>query len=156
MQGVSLELVSLFLADFMGGTDLWEGLLWLHANNLTTWVSRDSKVGKHVPRNQPYLDFADVGANAAVHSVEGDGVELALIQVDHWQLVGLVRGSQRSSQGKLELVPEPLSWGAGVGTRVDWTGVIFLERIAIRERLEAHKEVCLEKTLSGILSPSDQ
>lgn len=46
--------------------------------------------------------------------MESDGVELALVQVDRRQLVGLVRGSQWTPQGKLELVPEPLGWGAGV------------------------------------------
>lgn len=78
--------------------------------------------------------------------MESDGVELALVQVDRRQLVGLVRGSQRTPQGKLELVPEPLGWGAGVGTGVDRTGVLFLEGIAIGERLETHKAICLEKT----------
>lgn len=78
--------------------------------------------------------------------MESDGVELALVQVDHRQLVDLVRRGQRSAQGKLELVPEPLRWGAGVGTGVDRTGVIFLEGIAVRERLETHKEIRLEKT----------
>lgn len=95
---------------------------------------------------QPYLDFADVGANAAVHSMKSDGVELALVQVDHWQLVGLVRGSQRSSQGKLELVPEPLGWGSGIGTRINRTGV-FLEGVVVRERLETHKKISLKKTV---------
>lgn len=34
--GVSMELVSPFLADSKGGTDIWEGLAWLHAKNLCT------------------------------------------------------------------------------------------------------------------------
>lgn len=72
-----------------------------------------------------------------------DWVKLALVQVDHWQLIGLVRGSQRSSEGKLELIPEPLSWGSGIGTRIDWTGVIFLEVVTVGKRLETHVEISL-------------
>lgn len=79
--------------------------------------------------------------------MESDGVELALVQVDHWQLIVLVRGSQRSSQGKLELVPEPLGWGSGIGTGIDRTGVVFLEGIAVRECLETCKEISLENTV---------
>lgn len=79
--------------------------------------------------------------------MEGDRVELALVQVDHWQLVGLVRGSQRSSQGKLEFVPEPLSWGSDIGTGIDRTGVIFLEVRTVGERLETHKEIRYDNTV---------
>lgn len=90
-----------------------------------------------------YLDFCDVGANTAVHSMESDGVKLALVQVDHRQLVGLVRGSQRSSQGELELIPEPLCRGAGIGARVDRAGLILRKGIAVGKWLKTHKEMCL-------------
>lgn len=40
-----------------------------------------------------HLDFGAVEAHVAVHSMERDGVELALVQVDHGQLVGFVRRS---------------------------------------------------------------
>lgn len=73
--------------------------------------------------------------------MKGDRVELALVQVDHRQLVGLVRGSQRSSQGKLELVPESLGWGSDIGIGIDRTGV------TVGKRLKTHKEVSLEKTV---------
>lgn len=55
-----------------------------------------------------HLDFSGSEASTAVHSLESDGVKLALVQVDHGQLTGLVRRSQRSSKGKLELTPESL------------------------------------------------
>lgn len=38
-----------------------------------------------------HLDFGAIEAHIAVHSMERDGVELALVQVDHGQLVGFVR-----------------------------------------------------------------
>lgn len=79
--------------------------------------------------------------------MQSDWVKLALVQVHHWQLIGLVSGSQRGSQGKLELVPEPFSWGSSIGTRIDRTGVIFLEGITVGERLKTHMEISLEKTV---------
>lgn len=38
-----------------------------------------------------HLDFGAIEAHIAVHSMESDGVELALVQVDHGQLIGFVR-----------------------------------------------------------------
>lgn len=38
-----------------------------------------------------HLDFGGIEANIVVHSMESDGVELTLVQVDHGQLIGLVR-----------------------------------------------------------------
>lgn len=38
-----------------------------------------------------HLDFGGIEADTAVHSMESDGVELALVQVDHGQLIGLGR-----------------------------------------------------------------
>lgn len=91
-----------------------------------------------------HLDFGGREAGA-VHSLESDGVELALVQVDHGQLTGLVRRSQGSSQGKLELTPESLRWGAGVGARVDWAGLLLREGIAVGEILKTtttHEDIC--------------
>lgn len=86
-----------------------------------------------------HLDFGGIEAGAAVHSVEDDGVELTLVQVDHGQLIGLVRRRHRSSKGKLELTPEPLRWGASVGSRVDGTGLLLGEGITVGKRLKIHK-----------------
>lgn len=92
-----------------------------------------------------HLDFGGIEADTAVHSVESDGVELALVQVDHGQLIGLVRWSQGSSQGKLELIPKPLWWGAGVGARVDRAGLLLRKGVAVGKclkRTKTHKEIC--------------
>lgn len=45
-----------------------------------------------------HLDFSGSVAGPAVDPLEGDGVELALVQVDHGQLTGLAGRSQGSSQ----------------------------------------------------------
>lgn len=75
--------------------------------------------------------------------MESDGVKLALVQVDHRQLVGFVRGSQGSSQGELELIPEPLCWRSGVGARIDRAGLILWKGTAVGKWLKTHKEMCL-------------
>lgn len=92
-----------------------------------------------------HLDFSSIDARIAVHSMKSDGVELALVQVDHWQLVGFVRRSQGSSQAKLELTPESLWRGTSVGGRVDWAGLIIREGIAVGKSLKStkkHKDFC--------------
>lgn len=83
-----------------------------------------------------HLDFGGSEAGTAVHSLESDGVELALVQVDHGKLTGLVRRSQGSSQGKLELIPESLWWGASVGARVDRARLVLREGIAVGKSLK--------------------
>lgn len=91
-----------------------------------------------------HLDFGGAGAGAAVHAIQSDGVELALVQVDHRQLIGLVRRGHWGSQGKLKLIPEPLWWGASVGAGVDWAGLLLRERVAVWKSLETHthKGIC--------------
>lgn len=86
-----------------------------------------------------HLDFRGGEAGAAVHSLQSDGVELAFVQVNHGQLTGLVGRSHRSSQGKLELIPESLWWRAGVGARVDRAGLVIREGIAIGKSLKFTK-----------------
>lgn len=90
-----------------------------------------------------HLDFGGSDASAAVHSLESDGVELSLVQVDHGQLAGLVRGSWGRSQGELELIPESLSWGSCVGARVVRAGVIIREGIAVGKSLTQKQEKLL-------------
>lgn len=82
-----------------------------------------------------HFDFAVGEAGTAVHSLESDGVELSLVQVDHGQVAGLVSRSQGGAQGKLELTPESLRWGASVGARVDWAGRVLWEGIAVGKSL---------------------
>lgn len=82
-----------------------------------------------------HFDFGGSEAGTAVHSLESDGVELSLVQVDHGQLTGLVRGSRGSSQGKLEVVPESLWRGAGVGAGVDGAVLFLREGIAVGKSL---------------------
>lgn len=86
-----------------------------------------------------HLDFGGCDAGAAVHSLQGDRVELALVQVDHGQLAGLVGRRQRSSKGELELIPESLRWGAGVRVGVDRAVLVFREGVAIGQSLESTK-----------------
>lgn len=43
------------------------------------------------PNVWTYLDFGDIEAHTAVHSMESDGIELTLVQIDHGHLIGLVR-----------------------------------------------------------------
>lgn len=86
-----------------------------------------------------HLYFGGSDASRAVHSLEGDGVELSLVQVDHGQLAGLVWGSWGSSQGELELTPESLCWGGGVGAGVVRAGVIIREGIAVGKSLTPKK-----------------
>lgn len=91
------------------------------------------------PSVQTYLDFGDVEAHAAVHSMESDGVELPLVQIDHGHLTGLVRWSHESSQGELEIIPETLRWGASVRAWVDRAGLVLGERIAVGKHLKCTK-----------------
>lgn len=98
-----------------------------------------------------HLDFGGCEA-AAVHPLESDGVELALVQVDHGQLTGLVRSSQRGSQGELELIPESLWWGAGVGARVHGAGLVLGEGIAVGKSLKSaktHTRMFVNKSKEG-------
>lgn len=88
-----------------------------------------------------HLDFGGTNACVAVHSMESDGVKLSLVQVDHGKLIGLVRRSQGSSQGELELVPESLWRGAGVGAGVDRAGVVLGEVIAVGESLKGKTQM---------------
>ncbi len=92
-----------------------------------------------------HLYFGGTEAGAAVHSVESDGVELTLVQVDHGQLIGFVRRSQGSSERELELTPEPPWWGAGVGARVDRAGPILREGIAVGKRLKKYTGTFINK-----------
>ena len=88
-----------------------------------------------------HLDFGGINTGVAVHSMESDGVKLALVQVDHGQLIGLVRRSHGSSQGELELVPESLWRGAGVGARVDRARVVLREGVAVGESLKGKTQM---------------
>lgn len=97
-----------------------------------------------------HLDFGGVEAGSVVHPVESNRVELALVQVDHGQLVGLVRRSQGSSEGKLELIPESLWWGAGVGAGVDRAGLVLGEGIAVGKSLKSTKRHLLIKQGRGL------
>lgn len=91
-----------------------------------------------------HLDFGGSEAGTAVHSLEGDGVELALVQIDHGQLSGFVRCSRGSSQWKLEFTPESLWWGIGVGAWVDGAGLLLIEGVAVGKSLTC-KQSCVNK-----------
>lgn len=86
-----------------------------------------------------HLDFGGIEAGTVVHSLESDGVELALVQVDHGQLIGLICRSKGSSQGKLKVTPESLWWGAGVGARVHRAGLVLGKGIAVGKGLKSTK-----------------
>lgn len=88
-----------------------------------------------------HLDFSGTNTCVAVHSMESDGVKLSLVQVDHGQLIGLIRRSQGSSQGELEIVPESLRGGTGIGAGVDRAGVVLGEVIAVGESLKGQTQM---------------
>ena len=97
-----------------------------------------------------HFDFGGCEASTAVHSLQGDGVELSLVQVHHGQLVGFVTGSRGSSQGKLELVSESLGRrGAGVGAGVDGAGGVLGEGVAVGKSLGKHARMCISKGKHG-------
>lgn len=90
-------------------------------------------------------DFGGSEAGTAVHPVECDGVKLALVQIHHRQLTGLVNRSCGSAEGKLEVAPGSLRRGAGVGAGVDWAGMVFREGITVGKRLTATQGYALVK-----------
>lgn len=61
----------------------------------------------HSCQSETHLHFAAGEAPSAFspQPVEGDGVKLALVEVDHGQLAGLVLGGLGGTQGKLKLIP---------------------------------------------------
>ena len=92
-----------------------------------------------------HFDFGAAEVGAAVQAMQSDGVELALVQVDQGQLVGLVRGSQWGSQGKLELCPESLQWGVRVRAGVDRAGLLLWKGVAVVKSLRCtkrHEGIC--------------
>lgn len=52
-----------------------------------------------------HLHFAAWDPGTAVHSLQGDGVELALVQVHHRNLSVLVLGGLWCSENKLKIIP---------------------------------------------------
>ncbi|TNN53458.1 hypothetical protein EYF80_036368 [Liparis tanakae] len=99
-----------------------------------------------------HLDLGGGEAGAAVHALQRDGVELAFVQVHHGQLAGLVGGGQRSAQGELELVPEPLCRRrGGIGARVHRAGLVVGEGVAVSEVVGAElgsEAFCLDPKAS--------
>lgn len=52
-----------------------------------------------------HLHFVARDPSTAVHSLQGDGVELTLVQVHHRNLCGLVLRGLRCSENKLKIIP---------------------------------------------------
>lgn len=99
-----------------------------------------------------HFDFGGSEAGTTVHPLEGDRVELALVQVDHGQLVGFVRCCRGSSQWKLELTPDSLWWRIGVGAWVDGAGLVLGEGVTVGKILTYTQRFVIEGKRGSVMN----